>query len=282
MGATTITHLAAHAPQHIFFTGRNQTAADKLILECRSQFNTVPIDFVQCDLTSLASVKAAAENLLTRLPERRLDIAILNAGIMAVPAATTKDGYEIQFGTNHLGHALLAQLLLPALMAAPAPRLVTLTSTGYALHPKSGISYGDIKTDQNSSPECGGMTGAWVRYGQSKLANILYTNEMGRRHPRLTTAVVHPGVIADNGLVQNLSWPNRLLIWVTTMGKRLTPEQGAYNSCWAATCPKEQLEGAVFVEPVGEKGTIWGSLVTSEEKARELYDWTEDALKAYV
>lgn len=97
------------------------------------------IDFVACDLASLDSVKSASRRILSIA--QPIDVLICNAGIMALPPGLTKDGYELQFGTNPVGHALLVQLFLPVLGRAEGGRVITLTSTGFKLAPSDGIQF---------------------------------------------------------------------------------------------------------------------------------------------
>ena len=114
-----------------------------------------------------------------------------NAGVMALPASTTKDGYEIQFGTNHLGHFLLTKLLMPTLQRTAEGkgdvRIVNLSSQGHRLPPRGGLALKDAHSDMASY-------NTWVRYGQSKLANILFTRELTRRYPAFKSFAIHPGM----------------------------------------------------------------------------------------
>ena len=110
---------------------------------------------------------------------------------MATPPSTTEDGYKIQFGTNYMGHVLLTKLLLPPLLStAEMPeadvRIVNLSSEGHNLTPKGGIITDEAKVDALRS---------WVRLGHSKLANILFTQELAARYPNFTSIAVHPGTI---------------------------------------------------------------------------------------
>ncbi|GAB1207880.1 hypothetical protein APSETT445_006615 [Aspergillus pseudonomiae] len=203
VGAQSVTQLAKHSPARIYISGRNATSAETIINEIAESGSNTPVSFVECDLASLDSVKKAAEDILAK--ESRLDVLMCNAGIMALPPDLTKDGYEVQFGTNHLGHALLIQKLLPLLQQYRRSRCGC-----YQLHPSGGIVFDDLKHTQDY-----GVFGSWRRYGQSKLANILYARELARRYPDITTVSVHPGVITT-GLVENLGWAHRWFIYATT------------------------------------------------------------------
>lgn len=138
----------------------------------------------ELDLTSLESVRAAAEQL--RSDYDRIDLLINNAGVMWTPKSTTKDGFELQFGTNHLGHFALTGLLLDRLLPTPGSRVITVSSPGHRI--RADIHFDDLQWERGYS-----RVGA---YGQSKLANLLFTYELQRRlASRGTTiaAAAHPG-----------------------------------------------------------------------------------------
>ena len=201
---------------------------------------------------------------------------------MAVSADLTRDGYEIQFGTNFLGHALLIKLLLPLLLnTGKQPgadvRIVFLTSEGYAFHPSGGIIFKDLKTNQSKI----GLLGPWQRYGQSKLAMMLYARELAKRYgdQGLLALSIHPGVFST-GLVNNLGWGQRAFITVTNGGKFGDEKEMAGNSCWAATSKRDRIENGGFYTPVGERG----KKVRENENmqlAGKLWEYTEKELAAF-
>jgi NAD(P)-dependent dehydrogenase (short-subunit alcohol dehydrogenase family) len=141
----------------------------------------------ELDLTSLDSVRAAASELRTAQP--RIDLLICNAGVMYPPKQTTDDGFELQFGTNHLGHFALTGLLLEQMLPVPGSRVVTVSSVGHRMQAR--INFDDLQWERSYSR---------VRaYGQSKLANLMFTYELQRRLAgRGTTIAVaaHPGFAA--------------------------------------------------------------------------------------
>jgi NAD(P)-dependent dehydrogenase (short-subunit alcohol dehydrogenase family) len=147
-------------------------------------------EVVALDLADLASVRAAAAAVAGRVD--RLDVLIDNAGIMAVPLTRTADGFESQFGTNHLGHFALTGLLLPTLLAAPAPRVVVVSSN---MHRGAHVRWDD------PNYEAGGYR-RWSAYGQSKLANLLFVAELTRLAVAAETDLVpvgaHPGYAATH------------------------------------------------------------------------------------
>jgi NAD(P)-dependent dehydrogenase (short-subunit alcohol dehydrogenase family) len=236
------------------------------------------IVFVACDLTSLASVKAAAERVLAETD--RLDVLMCNAGIMATPPGLTQDGYELQFGVNHLGHALLIQKLLPTLRRiAISPggdvRIVILTSHRFRGHPSGGILFDTLQTTQDLGPGR-----PWLRYGQSKLANVLYARELARRVPELTTIAVHPGLVGT-GLTGHLTGVQACLVRMVKVAVgSLTLEQGAYTQLWAAFGNRLEMSSGKMYEPVGVLTTL-NATAQGEELAQALWTWTEEALKEY-
>lgn len=161
LGAESVRALAKHKPEHIYFTGRNTTAANSLVHEITAANPDISLSFMEMDMASLNSVRNAVRQHFTH---DQLHILMCNAGIMAVPSGTTEDGFEIQFGVNHLAHALLIRELSPVLLkTAEQPdsdvRLVSLTSTGWRGHPKGGIVFDQLRTTQDS------IGGSWIRYG---------------------------------------------------------------------------------------------------------------------
>ena len=143
--------LAKHEPAHLYFTGRNVAAAESLIQELNATHPSVSLTFLDMDLSSLSSVRSSA----AKFTHDRLDILILNAGILDRPPALSVDGFEIHMAVNHLGHAMLVRELLPVLLrTAENPmsdvRVVFISSKGHTLHPKQGILWDMIRTKQDS------------------------------------------------------------------------------------------------------------------------------------
>lgn len=288
LGSGSILELVKHKPAHIFFSGRNKASADALIARVHSTAPQVDITFIEADISSLASVQKAASALLSAT--ERLDILMLNAGIMAVPPALSADGYEIQFATNHLGHALLVKLLLPLLLSTASSttppkdvRIINLSSEAYLQAPSAqgGIAFASLKTPQDG---LGGLIpGArWSRYGQAKLAQMLYSSQLALHHPQLTSVSVHPGYIWT-GLITNQSFADQLLLKVVSIGKKVPVEEGHFNQVWAATVPVATLRNGEYYEPVGKVGH------RKSKESRDvdglglrLWEWTEKELADWV
>jgi NAD(P)-dependent dehydrogenase (short-subunit alcohol dehydrogenase family) len=187
----------------------------------------------QLDLSSLTSVREAADEL--RAGHERIDVLINNAGVMMTPKQSTKDGFELQFGTNHLGHFAFTGLLLDRLLPVPGARVVTVSSIGHRL---GRIRFDDLQSDR-----------AYNRvsaYGQSKLANLMFTYELQRRLRGSDTAAVaaHPG-----GSSSELSrYVPRPVQFVFGLVEQST-EMGALPTLRAATDPG--VLGGQYVGPGG-------------------------------
>ncbi len=200
----------------------------------------------------------------------------VHVGIMAVPYSKTKENYEIQFGTNHMGHALLTKLLLPTLLStAEKPgsdvRVINLSSEGHYFAP--GIIYDQDRLESYYT---------FRRYGQSKLANILHARELQRRYPSITATALHPGVILTNLYTPQIQ-SNVLAKFGLPLANLFFKDvaNGAKNQLWAATGPKEEVRQSYYWKPVGiaSKGSIF--YARKADLARELWDWTEEQLKKH-
>ena len=182
----------------------------------------------ELDLTSLASIRAASEELHTRFDS--LDLLINNAGVMTTPKATTKDGFELQFGTNHLGHFALTGLLLDRLLDVDGARIVTVSSNGHKMG--GAIHFDDLQWERRYN-----RMGA---YTQSKLANLLFTYELQRRlAPRGKTVALaaHPGT-STTELARNLPRPvERAFLAAAPVLFAQTADKGALPTLRAATDP---------------------------------------------
>lgn len=282
LGASFISLIAAKNPAHVVFSGRNVSRANELISKVKAASPNVKVTFIECDLSSLASVQRAAKQFLAQ--SDRLDVLMCNAGVMALDPALSKDGYEIQFATNHLGHALLIKLLLPCMLkTAEQPgsdvRIINLSSMAHQTVPSKGIELDTLKTTQSGlgpfyTPS------KWMRYGQSKLANLLYARALARRYPSIKTVSVHPGFVRTD-LHATEGFTDRIIINTLAGSNWLAVEQGSYNQTWAATTPKENLENGAYYVPVAVKGELTTATARDERLAEQLYTWTEAELAKF-
>ena len=273
LGKETVLQLAKHNPSRLYLAARTSSKAEATIRDIKAIVPNANITFLQVDLASLRSVKEASETFLAS--SDRLDLLINNAGIMAQPEGLTPDGYEVQFGTNHVGHALLTKLLLPVLeKTSQQPgsdvRVVSLSSAGHAFAPRGGIKFPALTTSMADYS-------TFARYGQSKAANILFASELARRYPSITSVSCHPGVI-DTELSNAYKSGNGLKgrafgAVLVLLGKSIS--KGTKNQLWCAT-GKGVVSGRLYF-PVGVVHTGRGF---PDDKAlgKKLWDWTEEEL----
>lgn len=211
------------------------------------------------DLASLESIRTAASEIRDAHP--RIDLLINNAGVMYTPKHTTVDGFELQFGTNHLGHFALTGLLLEHLLPVPGSRIVTVSSTGHRI--RAAIHFDDLQWTRSYDRV--------AAYGQAKLANLMFTYELQRRlgpHGTTIAAAAHPGA-ANTELFRNV--PTRLRRPVERLAPMLiqSPEMGALPTLRAATDPG--VLGGQYFGP-GSPGGFRGypELVSSSRASHDL------------
>ncbi|KAL8942109.1 MAG: hypothetical protein Q9216_001834 [Gyalolechia sp. 2 TL-2023] len=261
----------------IFVTGaRTPSKGEAAVEEIRKAAPSVNITYLNLDLCSFKSISAAAQEF--RLRSTRLDILMNNAGIMATPLAETEEGYESQFGTNHMGHALLVKELLPTLLSTAQEkgsdvRIVNLTSEGHNLAPRPQGVILDMAELKEYGP--------WARYGQSKLANILYTKELAKQYPSITSVAVHPGLILTD-LYRPYQEDSMILRYgLKILGPLLMADvsTGALNQLWAAVGTRSEVISGTYYTPIG-KGSSGSNWAQKSDLARELWDWTEKELSS--
>ncbi|KPM39877.1 hypothetical protein AK830_g6696 [Neonectria ditissima] len=278
LGKESILQLAKHSPANIFMGARSETKADEAISEIRKAVPDAKIDFLPLDLSSFASIRDAANLVLAS--SKRLDVLMNNAGIMAVPPDVTKEGYEIQFGTNHMGHALLTKLLLPLLeKTAAAPdsdvRIINLSSSAHSQGPKEGLVLSDVKSPMASYT-------TFARYGHSKIANVYYTQQLAKHHPSIKSVAIHPGVVSTN----LTSGPKKSFWFMTPiiiLADRLfftSVKDGALNQLWAATAKSSDVKQAGFYYPVAVEFNV-KPIVTDAKISEALWDFTEKEIKEH-
>ena len=279
LGKETIIQLAQHKPARIYLGARNASKAQDAIASIQETLpSPADIRHVPLDLASFKSIRAAAAQFTAECD--RLDILVLNAGTMANPPTKTDDGYEVQFGTNHMGHFLLTKLLLPTLQktvtAGPGAgadndvRVVVLSSVGHMTTPSFEVM---------TSTEALLGVDTWTRYGASKAANILFAAELARRYPEILSVSVHPGAVASNLYehVKASGVVSRLGVAAVSLTLR-SVQSGALNQLWAAGADRKQLVNGAYYVPVGNysKSRVDGD----PELARKLWEWTDEQVSA--
>ena len=221
-------------------TARGEAARSSLL----ARMPEAALEVRRLDLASLASVREFADRLHADVPA--LDLLVNNAGVMAIPRQLTEDGFERQFGTNHLGHFALTGLLLPSMVSREGSRVVTVSSTA---HKPGRIDFDDLMGEHGYRK--------WSAYYQSKLANLLFAYELQRRldasgRPTISVAA-HPGYAATNlQQVGPRMEGSRLGALVMSVGNMLlaqSDEMGALPQLYAATAPT--VQGGDYYGPDG-------------------------------
>jgi NAD(P)-dependent dehydrogenase (short-subunit alcohol dehydrogenase family) len=268
----------------------------RVLLACRSEARGVEardrmvgevpgadVEFTRLDLGDLASVREFAATY----PGDRLDLLVNNAGVMALPYGTTADGFETQFGTNHLGHFALTGLLLPTLLATPGARVVTVSSTMHAL---ANIDIGDLNSERRYR--------RWVAYARSKTANLLFVHELARRLAAhgsdVIAAAAHPGYAATNLQAAGPKMAGRRAAErFVGIGNRFfaqSADAGALPTLYAATAPDvapDSFTGPSLAGWRGAPAPSWRAPWTRDDRvsqrlwtaSEELTAVTYDALK---
>ena len=246
LGQETARAMAARGAQ-IVIPVRDMAKGETAASEIRKSVPDADIELMQCDLGSMASIRAFARAFLVQ--HDRIDLLINNAGVMACPHTTTSDGLEMQFGTNHIGHFLLTNLLMPALLEGAkvgnGARVVNLSSRG---HHFDTVHFDDPHFETRDYDK-------WLSYGQAKTANIMFTVGLEKRlaGKGVHSLAVHPGGIRTN-LGRHLTEDDMALL-LKRMDENAdegftfkTVEAGAATSCYAATAPELEGKGGVYLE----------------------------------
>ena len=250
LGLQTARCLAA-AGAHVIVCGRTAEKCEAAVAAIREAVPSASLEFETFDLGDLATVRGGADRILGR--HDRISILVNNAGVMFTPEGRTVDGFETQFGTNHLGHFVLTNRLMPAIRAAAPSRIVNLSSAG---HTSSDVKWDDPNWETDPYDK-------FEAYGQSKTANILFTVELDRRHrdAGVRSNAVHPGMIRTHlGRHMGPDDMQELRARATQRhaegrGPGLpafkTLEQGAATSVFAAVSPELDDIGGLYLEDAG-------------------------------
>ena len=237
LGQETARALAEKGAQ-VTLTARNVPKGEAVAAEIRSATGNLQVAVEELELGSLASIRAFARRFLAR--HDRLHILVNNAGVMACPFGKTADGFEMQFGTNHVGHFLMTCLLMPALRAGAPSRVVSVSSRGHHLAP---VSFDDLHFARRPYDK-------WQSYGQAKTANVLFAVALERRlgaHGVHTNAL-HPGAIITE-LGRHLQREDIKFMVARNQGLQFKPvEAGAATSVFAATAPELEDRGGLYLE----------------------------------
>ena len=247
---------------HIILHGRDQAKGEAAVALVREQAGTEAVEFLQADLASLQDIERAAGELMSR--HERLDVLVNNAGAMHQTRKTTADGFEMTFGVNHLAYFALTLHLLPALLKGREPRIVNVASRAHRM--ARGLPWHDLQAEQGYSH--------FARYGQSKLANILFTRELARRldGTGVTANCLHPGLVRTGFAMNDEGWIRAL--WRPMTVFALSPEQGAATTIYLAASPSVAgVTGEYFEKCRPSRPTRFG---TDDAAAARLWTVSEE------
>jgi NAD(P)-dependent dehydrogenase (short-subunit alcohol dehydrogenase family) len=217
----------------VVFTSRNLRKGDVARAEIREAANTKLVDCTELDLASFASIEKFAKQFLAKY--ERLDVLVLNAGLMLDRRSTTAEGFETTFGVNHLGHFRLMQLLRERVVAS-APARILVVSSGVHKQAGDGLDFDDLMLEKS-------YTGLKA-YSRSKLANILFANELARQLEGTGVVVnsLHPGAVRTGfGGSDDIKAPLVRLAFMIGRPFMLSPERGAATMIYLASSP--EVEG---------------------------------------
>jgi NAD(P)-dependent dehydrogenase (short-subunit alcohol dehydrogenase family) len=270
LGRIVASELAKHGAW-VVIASRDNAKSAEAARAIVAGFPSSKVEAAQLDLANLGSIRAFADRI--RAGHEHIDLLVNNAGVMAAPYRRTADGFELQFGTNHLGHFALTGLLLPLLNGRPDARVVTVSSNN---HKGGRIQFDDLQGEHHYS--------RWGAYSQSKLANLLFAFELDRRLKAaewpLISVAAHPGYAATNLQLSGPPLYERLAMRVSNRLFAQSAEMGALPLLYAATA--RDVSGGSYVGPDG-RGEMRGhpTLVQAsarahdEEAARRLWDVSE-------
>lgn len=271
LGYVTSRELASHGA-HVILAVRNETKGKEALGQLRARQPDAKLELRHVDLSDLDSVKAFANGIIAdRVP---VDVLMNNAGIMMPPRSLTKQGFELQFGTNHLAHFALTGMLLEVLASGRDARVVTVSSTA---HKKGFIHFDDLAGERKY--------GRWEFYCQSKFANTVFGLELHRRlrasEVQVKSILAHPGYSATN--LQSTGPTGLLKLAMRFSNKYIAQnvEIGALNQLYAAT--DRNAEAGQFIGPDG-RGESWGyptivqpvATAKDHHTARHLWNLSEE------
>lgn len=243
LGLETARELARKGA-HVVMAVRNQQKAQDAASDIRASVPDAKLQLVPMDLASQASVRTAAEQILGE--HERIDLLVNNAGVMGIPERKTADGYEMQFGVNHLGHWTLTALLLPTLLRAPGARIVTVTSTAH--HMGRAVDPGN--------PHLEGRYRPWRAYYQAKLANFHFglglQRLLAQAGASAASLVAHPGLsnteLQAVSVTETNGGASQRFFLMLARRTGMSPAQGALSQLRAATDP--HASGGEFYGPL--------------------------------
>ncbi|KAK2773271.1 hypothetical protein FQN53_004182 [Emmonsiellopsis sp. PD_33] len=281
LGATKISLLAPHHPSTIYLCALPAfvSNAEDLVSLIKHSYPDVNVEVVPLDLSSFDSIKKCAAHINQK--SHRLDVLFLNAGIAGALPNLTREGYEIHFGVNYVGHALLAQLLMPKLLQTANEKqgkdvriVMTASKAAHFNPPPAGLVLDQMKTAHPS-------ISLKERYAHSKLAAILFARKLAQNFPTVISVSIHPGIV-KTGIHRKCPAVNKLAIYCFTAPFfwlfGISAEKGARNGLWAAT--SEDVRNGAYYDPVGKLRDGY-KYFTDQKLTDELWEWTNKELAGH-
>ncbi len=248
----------------VVMTARDQAKGAAALAEIKQRSGNDTVTLMPVDFGSFDSIRRFAADFQATHPQ--LHVLVNNAGAYNAARTVTKDGFETTFGVNHLGYFLTTKLLLDTLKASAPSRIVSVSS---AAHSRAKINFDDLQGEQSY--------GGFGAYGQSKLANVLFTYELARRleGSGVTANCLHPGVVRTGFATNNSGFIGGLVVVFQTIGKPflLTPEKGALTSIYLASSSEvEGVTGKYFAKSHEAESN---AISHDKDVARRLWDLSE-------
>jgi len=266
IGSETVKGLVSSFDK-IYLLARNDAKA-KTIIESFPVKDQSKFSFIQMDLADMDSVKMAAKSLIGKIES--LDALVNNAGGIFGEKIITKDGFELTFSANHLGHFLLTELLLPILLKSGDPKIINVSSEA---HRTAKVNFEDLQY-QNKSYN------SFIAYSNAKLFNILFTKSLVEKYGEkgLKSFSLHPGIVKTNFAKENAGTFG--LFWILASPFMITPAQGAHTSIFLAkTSSKELTNGGYFKKSKAVKPSTAGN---SKRMRDLLWQKSEELLKPWL
>ena len=247
----------------IIIACRNETKAQAAVSEIKKAAKNEEIYSLICDLASLDSVRNCAQNYRQQFGQ--LDILVNNAGLITDKLQFTKDGFELQIGVNHLGHFLLTTSLIDLLEKSTEPRIINVSSKA---HYKGKIRF-DTFNGEGGAERYNGM----AAYGQSKLANILFTKEIINRYPNICSHALHPGVVGTEIAGKNDNKTLWRVLWKMLSPVMLSPTKGAKTSVYLASSREALATNGLYFDK--QKAIPPAAIANDAALAKELWEVSE-------
>lgn len=264
IGKATAIGLAKKGAE-VIIACRNESKGKAAVADIKKASNHENVQLILCDLASFKSIQQCAKTFKSK--HSKLDVLVNNAGLIVGEHKTTEEGFEYQFGVNHMGHFYLTHLLMEQIMAANEPRIVNVSS---------GAHYSG-KLDLSTVREAKDEYSSIAYYAQSKLANILFTKGLATRFPKIKANTLHPGVVRTSFGEGDVAWYIKA-VWKIMKPFLMTSEKGARTSIYLAASPLVDVSGKYFEKSEEKRPSKEAEDTTL---ADELWAFSEQAVKQY-